>query len=163
SRTRGHVARILPDGEATPPMRRLPALAIALLAGCLVRPEAPRLPSGLTWHDCGGDFQCASLRVPIDHRAPGGAALELAIGRLPAAKPAARLGVLFVNPGGPGISAIAYLRSSWPRLGTVAHERFDLVAFDTRGTGGSKPLDCHESLARLMAQDPAPADEAAWR
>ena len=144
-------------------MRRLCALAIALLAGCLVRPEAPRLAAGLAWRDCGRDFQCASLRVPVDHADPGGATLELAIARLPAAKPAARLGVLFVNPGGPGISAIAYLRASWSRLGAVAHERFDLVAFDTRGTGGSTPLDCHESLARLMEQDPAPADDAAWR
>jgi pimeloyl-ACP methyl ester carboxylesterase len=89
--------------------------------------------------------------------------LELALARLPAAKPEARLGALFVNPGGPGISAVAYLRASWPRLGSVAHERFDLVAFDTRGTGGSAPLDCHESLARLMAQDPAPTEDAAWR
>ncbi len=145
-------------------MRRLCALAIACLAaGCLARPEAPRAGPAVAWRDCGAGFLCATLRVPVDHRAPDGPSLELAIARLPAAKPDARLGVLFVNPGGPGISAVAYLRSSWPRFGAVAHERFDLVAFDTRGTGGSTPLDCHESLARLMEQDPAPTDDAAWQ
>ena len=144
-------------------MRRWLALAIVLLAGCLARPEAPRSQPQLAWRTCGADFQCASLRVPVDHRAPGGATLELALARLPAARPDQRIGALVVNPGGPGISAIAYLRASWPRLGKVAHERFDLIAFDTRGTGGSTPLDCHESLARLMEQDPAPSADAAWQ
>ena len=146
-------------------MRRLVvnASALGLLLGCAWLAEPPPPASRLVWHECGGDFSCAQLRVPVDRRARGGATLELRVARLPAGKPDERLGVLFVNPGGPGISAVGYLRSSWPRLGDVTRERFDLVAFDTRGTGGSAPLDCHESLERLMAQDPAPADAQEWQ
>ena len=146
-------------------MRRLFLLACALglALACAWRREAPPPATALAWRDCGGDFACAELRVPVDHDAPGGPTLRLALARLPAEKPERRIGVLFVNPGGPGVSAIAYLRASWPRLGPLLRERFDLVAFDTRGTGDSAPLDCHESLARLMDQDPAAADATAWQ
>jgi pimeloyl-ACP methyl ester carboxylesterase len=158
------LARILADGEANPPMRRLGTLAIAFLLGCLAGARAPEPPiAQLPWRNCGGGFQCSALRVPVDHLEPVGPTVELAIVRLPAAKPEARLGALLVNPGGPGISAIAYLRSSWARLGAVVHERFDLVAFDTRGTGDSAALDCHQSLPRLLDQDPAPVSDDAWR
>jgi len=151
-------------------MRRVCACAVALVlavAGlalaCARRPGAPPPQTSFAWRDCGGDFRCATVRVPVDHAVPSGDALDLSVALLPAEKPAERLGVLVVNPGGPGISAVSYLRSSWLRLGTVLHQRFDLVAFDTRGTGDSAPLDCHESFARLMAQDPAPEGDAPWQ
>lgn len=139
------------------------ATALGLVLACAWLAEPPPPPSSLAWRECGGEFECAELRVPIDHETRGGATLELRIARLQAAKPAQRIGALFVNPGGPGVSAVAYLRSSWPRYGEVVRERFDLVAFDTRGTGGSAPLDCHESFERLMAQDPAPSDSEEWQ
>jgi pimeloyl-ACP methyl ester carboxylesterase len=159
------LARILADGEASRPMRRLAvhACAFALLLACAWLAEPPTPPTSLVWHACGSDFSCADLRVPVDHAARGGADLTLRVARLPAEKPEQRLGVLFVNPGGPGVSAVTYLRSTWPRLGELVRARFDLVAFDTRGTGGSTPLDCHESFAQLMAQDPAPSDAETWQ
>jgi pimeloyl-ACP methyl ester carboxylesterase len=139
------------------------ACAFGLAFACARRPDPPPPEIPPAWRACGGDFSCAELRVPVDHDSPGGATLPLALARLPAEKPRQRIGVLIVNPGGPGVSAIAYLRASWQRLGKVLHERFDLVAFDTRGTGGSAPLDCHESFERFMDQDPDPADAAAWQ
>jgi pimeloyl-ACP methyl ester carboxylesterase len=139
------------------------ALALAFACARTWRAEARPPATSLAWRDCGGDFSCAELRVPVDHDSPGGPTLALALARLPAEKPVQRIGVLLVNPGGPGVSAVAYLRATWPRLGAVLRERFDLVAFDTRGTGDSTPLDCHESFERLMDQDPAASDEAAWQ
>ncbi len=146
-------------------MRRLVvnASALGLVLACAGFSEVPAPPASLEWRDCGGEFACTELRVPVDHRARGSAMLALRVARLPAEKPEQRLGVLFVNPGGPGVSAVTYLRSSWPRLGELVRARFDLVAFDTRGTGASAPLDCHESFARLMEQDPAPTDTEQWQ
>jgi len=146
-------------------MRRLVvhASVLGLVLACAWSSEPAAPSASLEWHDCGGDFACAEVRVPVDHAARGGAMLALRVARLRAEKPDQRLGVLFVNPGGPGVSAVSYLRSSWPRLGELVHARFDLVAFDTRGTGASAPLDCHESFARLMAQNPAPTDAGEWQ
>lgn len=116
----------------------------------------------LAFRDCGAGFQCATVEVPVDHENPAGPRIALAVLRRAAEKPAERIGVLFVNPGGPGISAIASLRFSASRYGAVLRERFDLVAFDTRGTGGSAPLACHASLDALFAQDPTPESDAEW-
>jgi pimeloyl-ACP methyl ester carboxylesterase len=161
------LARILPDGEASPPMPRSLVLislaAVALACAWLAKAPLPPRATALAWRACAGDFQCASLRVPVDHRARAGATLELQVARLPAERPEARIGVLLVNPGGPGISAVAYLRVRGASFDERVRARFDLVAFDTRGTGGSTPLDCHESFARFMEQDPAPSDDAQWQ
>jgi len=136
-------------------------LAALLFTGCAaaLRPESS---AHLAWRECGGSLDCAELEVPIDHSAPYGAKLALALARRPAEKPAERIGVLIVNPGGPGISAIEHLRAGATRYGSAVRERFDLVAFDTRGTGASSPLDCHDSLDGYLAADPTPETDAEW-
>jgi len=118
--------------------------------------------AALEFVECGADFQCAQLRVPVDHARPEAAELTLAILRRPAENPGERIGVLIVNPGGPGISAVDHLRLGASRYDAALRERFDLVAFDTRGTGASAALDCHESLGDYLAQDPTPETEAEW-
>jgi len=115
------------------------------------------------WRDCGRGFECAELAVPVDHARPDGAQLRLAVARRRAENPAARIGVLVTNPGGPGISAIAHLRSREDALSSELRARFDRVAFDTRGTGASAPLDCHGALDAYFAADPTPRDDASWR
>ncbi len=107
-------------------------------------------------------FECAELRVPVDDARPDAAGIPLAILRRPAERPEQRIGVLIVNPGGPGLSAVDYLRRSASRYDLALRERFDLIAFDTRGTGASGALDCHETLGAYFAQDPTPRTEAAW-
>ncbi|MGH9884386.1 MAG: alpha/beta hydrolase, partial [bacterium] len=141
-------------------MRRFLLVAL-LFAGCVGGPRTPALEP-VVWRACGGALECAELRVPIDHARPDGAMLTLALARRPAEKPDERIGVLIVNPGGPGVSAIDHLRSSATRYGVALRERFDLVAFDTRGTGASSPLDCHESLDAYFAADPTPETDAEW-
>lgn len=101
--------------------------------------DAPFEPPPLAWTPCSGGAECASLEVPLDHAEPGGARVTLAVVRRPARLPAERLGVLVVNPGGPGASAVDYVASVFTRLPAGAFDRFDVVAFDWRGTGGSLP------------------------
>ena len=136
-------------------------LIAALFVGCAA-PRSSVDDAALEWRDCGAPFECAELRVPLDPDAAARGELSLALLRRPAEKPAERIGTLVVNPGGPGISAVDHLRSSAARYGAAVRERFDLVAFDTRGTGASSGLDCHESLAAFYAQDPTPETDAEW-
>jgi pimeloyl-ACP methyl ester carboxylesterase len=86
------------------------------------------------------DYECTSAAVPLSYRDPRGPRIELALGRLPAADPSAKLGSLFWNPGGPGASG-----KIPPPFSPALHERFDIVGFDPRGIAESTPLRCFAS------------------
>ena len=79
------------------------------------RPPAPRPTSTTTtqppvtpmaWAPCNGDLQCGTLVVPLDYARPGGPTIAIAVARHPAEDPAARIGSLVIDPGGPGVSGI---------------------------------------------------------
>src|SRR3954470_12579977 len=94
--------------------------------------------------DVEGGWQCATVRVPKDYSHPGAGSFKLAVTRLPASDPAHRIGSLFVNYGGPGADAVASTQSFGADLFAGLTSRFDLVAFDPRGTGATVPsIDCH--------------------
>jgi pimeloyl-ACP methyl ester carboxylesterase len=114
-------------------------------------------PDPLAWTAC-GRFQCAELEVPVDHDAPEGAALTLAMVRRPASKPDERIGAILVNPGGPGGSAID-LAEALP-LPRELTERFDIIGVDPRGVGQSTPLDCRTHLQAMYDADPTMEDDA---
>jgi pimeloyl-ACP methyl ester carboxylesterase len=96
----------------------------------------------LTWRDCGGSFQCGTLRVPLDYDHPSGDAIGIAVIRRPASDSAHRLGSLVVNPGGPGGSGIDYARSANQIVSPALLAQYDLVGFDPRGVGQSAPVAC---------------------
>ncbi|MGH3559128.1 MAG: alpha/beta hydrolase [Mycobacterium sp.] len=82
--------------------------------------------------------QCTTVAVPVDYDAPAGAQAQLAVIRIPATGP--RIGPLFVNPGGPGASAVDTVAGMATALAdTEIARRFDLVGFDPRGVGYSTP------------------------
>jgi len=66
----------------------------------------------LRWQACDEGFECATAHVPRDYARPGGAQIRLALIRKPASDRAHRIGSLFMNPGGPGASAIDLIE--WP-------------------------------------------------
>lgn len=110
------------------------------------------------WSDCGGGLQCATVEVPVDWSQPDRDRLGLAVARHPATDPSRKVGSLLVNPGGPGASGVAWLRGGVQAVVSDAVEqRYDVVAFDPRGTGSSQPVQCL-SDAEFDAYRADPAD-----
>ena len=116
--------------------------------------------STLDWKACpdaGARIECATLTVPIDYENASGGTIDLALMRLPASKKSERVGSMLVNPGGPGVPGtelIPAATSIWPQ---DIRDRFDIVAWDPRGTGGSAPVDCVADVDRYFAEpDPSP-------
>jgi len=139
----------------------LGALGAPLLAGCGVDEAVNPAPGSIFWEACGGGFECAEFAVPVDHDAPGGASFTLPLLRLRAARPEARVGSLLVNPGGPGGSGVAWVRSGAARLPQAIRDRFDVVGFDPRGAAGSEPsIDCIDDIGAFARLDLTPDDEA---
>ncbi|HTC81182.1 MAG TPA: alpha/beta hydrolase, partial [Acidimicrobiia bacterium] len=134
------------------------------------KPAAPApvtSPGGLTWRACGA-LQCASLSVPRDYADPAGPALTLALARKPARTPAARIGSLLINPGGPGDSGVDDLPAELRSLTATLQNRFDIVSWDPRGVERSAPVHCSDPKAKPSSGgddsgpplDPAPTDDA---
>jgi pimeloyl-ACP methyl ester carboxylesterase len=104
----------------------------------------------LTWKACDGGFQCATARLPLDYRHPGGAKVSIAVARHLATEPARRLGSLFINGGGPA-EQIEGIAGFYPSLPAVMRERFDIVFFDPRGFGFSTAVRCFPDAAAEQA------------
>ena len=123
-------------------------------------PAAATPPARLSWSPCGEGFSCTTLPVPLDEDDASAGEVALALTRLPALDPAARIGSLVVNPGGPGVSAVDHLQAAWQAVPEPVRARFDLVAFDPRGVGHSAPVRCGttDELDRWFALDPSPDD-----
>jgi len=92
---------------------------------------------------------CGTLQVPLDYRAANGRTIEVAVSRIPAAKPAQRQGVLLLNGGGPGPS-LDVPSILAPLLPAGVIDRYDLVAFDPRGIAHSTPISCGRSAEELV-------------
>ena len=105
-------------------------------------PPLPASSTEVSWSACGNGFECGTLSVPVDWRAPLGEQLPLALIRRPAEDPSLRIGALLVNYGGPGQGGVSYLPRTWTRLPAGIRARFDIVSWDPRGTGDSRPIDC---------------------
>ncbi|MFE7461408.1 alpha/beta hydrolase [Streptomyces sp. NPDC057554] len=87
-------------------------------------------------------FQCATIKVPLDYRAPGGKRIDLAISRIKSTAPGKRHGVLLSNPGGPGGQGIYLPLALQEELPASARQKYDLIGFDPRGVGRSSPVTC---------------------
>jgi pimeloyl-ACP methyl ester carboxylesterase len=131
--------------------------------------SAPLGASGDTgtihWQSCRRGFECASLPVPVDYATPNGEQTTIAISRRRALDPVHRIGSLVFNFGGPGDPGAETLRGYVASVPRSIQDRYDLVSFDPRGTGGSRAIDCvSDKVAdRLYAADPTPTTDAELR
>ena len=145
------VAATLVAAAPAPAATKAPAPATTRASTPAAKPAATKAPAwpplppfdtAIAWSDCGDGWQCGTLNVPVDWADPGGEALGLALTRHPATSPDQRIGILVENPGGPGFGGVAFLQNTYGRLPDVVKGRFDLVSWDPRGTGNSRPVDC---------------------
>ncbi|MCT9140710.1 alpha/beta hydrolase [Streptomyces violarus] len=119
------------------------------------------------WKKCGTTdypmLQCASLKVPLDHANPRGPQITLALSRVPHTA-ATFQGPLLVNPGGPGgdgLTLAGFVATSLPK--EVAAQ-YDVIGFDPRGVGESKPaLDCEPGYFGPVRPDSVPSTPEAER
>jgi pimeloyl-ACP methyl ester carboxylesterase len=155
-------------------------LLSAVLAGCgdddakeedLTRQE-------LSWKDCptpsdaqgggaapsplpgGGEWQCATMKAPLDWNDPKGDTIGLELIRARSSgDESARIGSLIFNFGGPGGSGVTSLPAFAEDYGTL-RTRYDLVSFDPRGVGRSAPVICEndQQLDAYFQQDATPDD-----
>lgn len=110
----------------------------------------------LAWEECDKDYRCANLKVPMDYANPSGESAEVALKMHPATGKA--IGTLVVNPGGPGGSGIETVEASALTyfFSPSLIENYNILGFDPRGVGQSKPAISCRSAAELDE------DNAAW-
>lgn len=142
--------------------------SLILLTSCAASEPKP-LPSlsqyetqELNWRDCYGNYQCATMLVPINYSDLTVGVFSLALLRYQALDQDRRIGSLIVNPGGPGSSGVDYAYNAPNIVSPEILERFDIVGFDPRGVGDSSGIECltDAETDASFAADPKPDDEA---
>jgi pimeloyl-ACP methyl ester carboxylesterase len=158
----------------------------ALLAGCSDDSgsgsggEEDLTAQKLDWKDCptpseaegggaapsplpdGAEWQCATMKAPLDWDEPKGDTIDLALIRAETSGEAdRRIGSLVFNFGGPGGSGVTTLPAFGEDYSTL-RTRYDLVSFDPRGVGRSAPVECldDKQLDTYFQQDATPDDAA---
>jgi pimeloyl-ACP methyl ester carboxylesterase len=122
---------------------------VELVTSCA--PATAPQPVAVQWGRCAQSgntvvaqgAQCGDMSVPLDHAKPDGARITIAVARLPATG-FEKIGSLLINPGGPGAPGVDYLMVLADFVPAKVRERFDIVGFDPRGVGLSRPaVDCN--------------------
>ncbi|OIJ63110.1 alpha/beta hydrolase [Streptomyces mangrovisoli] len=142
---------------------------------------ASALPASLTsqkldWGRCratrgsaapSSDWQCATMRAPLDWSKPDGSTIGIALIREKAdGSPGKRIGSLLFNFGGPGGSGISTM-PSYAAIVPQLRERYDLVSWDPRGVGASEGVRCRsdkdiQTAESIDVTPDTPAEEKAY-
>ena len=126
----------------------------------------PSVGGKLSWKPCSKSddaekISCATFKVPFDYSNPSLGDFELKVVRRAANKPSQRIGSMLVNPGGPGFGGSYLPENATSYFSGALLDRFDIIGWDPRGTGESKPfVDCVDNYDEYFAVDPTPEDEA---
>ncbi|KAJ3535191.1 hypothetical protein NM208_g7238 [Fusarium decemcellulare] len=114
----------------------------------------------VTWGDCPSQIppgvDCGSIDVPIAYQkgnsvaAKGDKTVKLGLTRLNHTGKAAKQGILFYNPGGPGAGASLLVAAAGfvPQVAFSSELRdaYDIIGLDPRGVGQSTPVQCDPKL-----------------
>ena len=124
----------------------LVVLAIALgISGCsTVAPVSELYTQKVSWSLCENkEFQCATIKVPLDWDKPTGKTIDLALARKFTNQ---AIGSLVLNPGGPGGSGVDFLVNNYDNIGTqTLRDSYTFVSFDPRGVQRSAKVTCYDA------------------
>lgn len=115
--------------------------------------------STLNWSACtaeplaSANAECGFLDVPLNWAKPAGEKIQVAVSRVKATA-AKSQGPMLINPGGPGGSGLAFSAYLAQILPPEVSSQYDLIGFDPRGVGSSKPAI---SCIKTYAAGPRPA------
>ncbi|CAM1505166.1 Fc.00g108030.m01.CDS01 [Cosmosporella sp. VM-42] len=141
------------------------SVAILLCIGGVVEafPHADKRHTevkSLNWAPCNLDFperakegiitpvDCAKLGVPLDYTDPSNKqTIELQLVKINATKEPVQGSIIF-NPGGPGGSGVQEVSTKGSAYRDVFGGHFNVIGFDTRGTGKTIPFVCDLSQGK---------------
>ncbi|GJE93494.1 alpha/beta hydrolase [Phanerochaete sordida] len=96
----------------------------------------------VSWGGCGSQgsrlAECGDITVPLDYFDEGAGSASIGLARYPASV-SPRKGIVLFNPGGPGGSGKGLVARAGKLLQTLVGEDYDVIGFDPRGIGDSKP------------------------
>lgn len=142
-----------------------PAPPAAVDSPSSTRPVPDRLDQyydqDVEWAEC-GDLSCATINVPLDYDDAAAESISLAVVRRPANDRGDRIGALFINPGGPGVSGISYAKNAEFYFGERVLDQYDIVGWDPRGVGESTSVEClsDQETDVFLSADSTPDDAA---
>jgi pimeloyl-ACP methyl ester carboxylesterase len=115
----------------------------------------------IEWTACDGstntEVECGNIEVPFDYADPEQGSFVLYIKKHNAANPADRIGSMMVNPGGPGFGGSSLADDTEYYFSQDLIDRFDIIAWDPRGTGESTPaVNCVDSFDEYFGLDSPP-------
>ncbi|MFD9393783.1 alpha/beta hydrolase [Streptomyces sp. NPDC060000] len=154
-------------------------LLSSMVAGCGGDAQDEDLTAQeLSWKDCpapsqaegggsapsplpdGDQWECATMKAPLDWGDPKGDTIGIALIRARASgDESRRIGSLIFNFGGPGGSGVSTLPAFGEEYAAL-RARYDLVSFDPRGVGRSAGVRCENDrqLDAYFQQDGTPDD-----
>ena len=115
----------------------------------------------VVWTACDGstntEVECGNIEVPFDYADPEQGSFVLYVKKHNAASPADRIGSMMVNPGGPGFGGSSLADDAQYYFSQDLIDRFDIIAWDPRGTGESTPaVDCVDTFDEYFGLDSPP-------
>jgi pimeloyl-ACP methyl ester carboxylesterase len=101
--------------------------------------------------------ECGNIEVPFDYADPEQGSFVLYLKKHNAANPADRIGSMMVNPGGPGFGGSSLADDAEYYFSQDLIDRFDIIAWDPRGTGESTPaVNCVDTFDEYYGLDSPP-------
>jgi pimeloyl-ACP methyl ester carboxylesterase len=115
----------------------------------------------IVWTACDGstnsEVECGNIEVPFDYADPEQGSFVLYVKKHNAASPADRIGSMMVNPGGPGFGGSSLADDAEYYFSQDLIDRFDIIAWDPRGTGESTPaVNCVDTFDEYFGLDSPP-------